>query len=242
MPSISPSTRTAPHKVNAAGALGIAVAVTLALYFVPFLQPLARPLLWLSTLAHELGHGVAAMLMGGHFDTLKFWSDGSGVASHSGNYSAFERAFVAAAGPLGPVVGAGAMFIAARHANWARGAMMVIAVLSIVILLVWVRTLFGIAFMLVFAGLSGLVAWRASPRIAQAICAFLAVQLSLATFSRADYLFMSQAHTGAGVMPSDTAQIAQALWLPYWLWGALIAVVSLAVLGLGLWSFTRALR
>jgi hypothetical protein len=36
-------------------------------------------------------------------------------------------------------------------------------------------------------------------------------------------------------MPSDVAQIAEALWLPYWFWGGLLAVVSVAVLVGGLW-------
>ncbi len=38
---------------------------------------------------------------------------------------------------------------------------------------------------------------------------------------------------------SDTAVIAQALWLPYWFWGAAIALLSFAVLACGLWAATR---
>jgi hypothetical protein len=36
--------------------------------------------------------------------------------------------------------------------------------------------------------------------------------------------------------------MAAALVLPYWIWGSLLALVSLAVLGLGLWSFARSGR
>ena len=33
---------------------------------------------------------------------------------------------------------------------------------------------------------------------------------------------------------SDTGQIAEALLLPYWFWGALVAATSFAVLAIGL--------
>ena len=43
--------------------------------------PLARPLVLLATLMHELGHGLAALMLGGSFAQLQLWADGSGVAS-----------------------------------------------------------------------------------------------------------------------------------------------------------------
>ena len=47
----------------------------------------------------------------------------------------------------------------------------------------------------------------------------------------------------AGVArPSDSAIIAQALWLPFWFWGALVAALSLALLVLGLWLVNRRSR
>ena len=109
-------------------------------------------------------------------------------------------------------------------------------------LALWVRNLFGVGLVWLLAAAFLLVAWKASTRVAQAMVCFLAIQLSLAAFSRADYLFTSDAVTGLGTMPSDTAQIAQALWLPYWFWGAAIALLSLAVLTLGMIAFARALR
>ncbi|HEY8141910.1 MAG TPA: M50 family metallopeptidase, partial [Kofleriaceae bacterium] len=58
----------------------VSVGVTLLLYLVPFLQVVGRPLIYISTLVHELGHGVGALLVGGDFFKLEMWSDGSGVA------------------------------------------------------------------------------------------------------------------------------------------------------------------
>src|SRR4051794_35164874 len=45
--------------------LQVSTAVTLALYMIPYGRFLARPLLLLSTLAHELGHGLTALVLGG---------------------------------------------------------------------------------------------------------------------------------------------------------------------------------
>ncbi len=75
--------------------------------------------------------------------------------------------------------------------------------------------------------------------MAQPLVAFLAVQLSLSAFSRADYLFTATAQTGAGTFPSDVAQMANSLLLPYWFWGATCGTFSILVLLAGLWLFLR---
>ena len=63
----------------------------------------------------------------------------------------------------------------------------------------------------------------------------MAVQLSLSVFSRADYLFTETA--GAG--PSDVAQMADALFLPYWFWGIVCGAISGLVLLSGIRTFSR---
>lgn len=223
-------------------ALVLAVALTLAFYFVPLLTPFARPLVLLSTLFHELGHGLAALVVGGSFDRFEMWADGSGVAQHHGVGSAWARALVAAAGPLGPPASAAALFVAARRDRAAHVALAVLAGTLVAIAAIWTRNAFGLAFVLAVGGLLGVLARYANAAVAQVTCAFLAVQLSLAAFSRSDYLFSATAETGGGTLPSDTSQMAQALVLPYWFWGGLLALISLAVLGLGLWSFARSGR
>jgi hypothetical protein len=45
-------------------------------------------------------------------------------------------------------------------------------------------------------------------------------------------MFSAQAIVNGVAMPSDSAVIAQALWLPYWFWGGVVAVFSLAVTAL----------
>lgn len=227
-------------------ALVAAVVLSLLLYLLPLWLPslrwLAWPLLLLSTLFHELGHGLAALLIGGGFEALRIYPDGSGVATTLSDGSRTMLAVIAAGGPLGPPLMAFVLFLAARRPGSARWALWLLVAALALALPLWLRNLFGIGFVLVLLVVLGGVAWRASAQVAQACTCFLAIQLSLAAFSRADYLFTADASTGLGVMPSDTMQIANALWLPYWVWGGVIALLSLGVLALGVTLFAAALR
>lgn len=227
-------------------ALLAAAALSLALFLLPLAVPslrwLAWPLLLLSTLFHELGHGAAALLAGGGFEALRIYPDGSGVATTLSDGSRGMVALIAAGGPLAPPLAALALFVAARRAGWSRAALWLLFVALALAVPLWVRNVFGIGFVLVLAALFGAIAWRASDRLAQASVCFLAIELCLSAFARADYLFMAEASTGLGRMPSDTAQIANALWLPHWVWGGAIALLSLGVLALGIVLFAGALR
>ena len=234
-------TSTLLHGRQASQALLVAALVTLALYWVPYLNLLSWPLLLLSTLVHELGHGITAMLLGGRFETMTMWPDGSGVAAHRGNFGALSRALISAGGLLGPPLAALALFLAGRRSRSAHIALGLFALFLVVVTVLWASGAFTVMFCVTLAIALGLLAWKASPALSQIVCVFLAVQMSLSAFSRSDYLFTATARTGAGLMPSDVGQIANALWLPYWLWGGLIAALSLALLALGAWRFARTL-
>src|SRR5262245_39083060 len=117
---------------RASAALIWAALLTLVLYFVPYVQLLAWPLLLLSTLIHELGHGLGALALGGHFDKLLLYADGSGVAYSYGSYGAAGHALVAAAGLIGPPLAAAGLFAAGRRDRAARVALGLFAALCAV--------------------------------------------------------------------------------------------------------------
>ncbi|RMH16773.1 MAG: M50 family peptidase [Acidobacteria bacterium] len=215
------------------------ILVTGLLYAVPYGHVLAYPLLLLSTVAHELGHGVAALLTGGSFQRLEMWPDGSGVALTAVSDSRLSQAVVAAGGLLGPAVLAALGFACGRTPRGARHALTAFAVLLTLALILVVRNPFGWLFVGTIALLCWLIARRASAELAQLGLIFLAVQLALSVFSRGDYLFTPVARTATGTMPSDVGQIAQALLLPYWFWGALCGLASAAVLAYGLRTYWR---
>src|SRR3954470_12267104 len=79
---------------RATRALVIAVVATVILYVIPYGHVLGYPLVLLSTIAHEMGHGIAGVLVGGHFQSFVVGADASGSASISGYDGRFARAFV----------------------------------------------------------------------------------------------------------------------------------------------------
>jgi len=208
------------------------VLVTLSLYYLPFGQVLAYPLLLISTVAHELGHGLTAMVLGQHFESFKMAADGSGVTAWSGHPGRLTTALVAAGGLLGPALVACLGFQAGRKPGSARWFVGLVGLGLLLAVLLVVRSWFAVAFVgalgLMLAGLAA----RARPSVVQFALIFLCVQLSLSVFSRSDYLFTQSAGTG----PSDVAVIASALFLPYWFWGLVCGAVSVAAVALGVTS------
>lgn len=223
-----------PNNHRATWAVMMATGLTVLLYVVPFLSPLAYPFILLSTLVHEMGHGIAAIVAGGYFHSFKMWADGSGVASISGNFGAFGRAFVAAAGLVGPALMAYLFFLVIKSDRRARIALASSGIVLILSILLVVRNLFGVGFVGLIAALCFYFSLGGGKRYSQTVAAFFASQLALSVFSRSDYLFTDMAMTSAGPMPSDVAQIADALFLPYWFWGACCGIFSVAVLIFGI--------
>jgi hypothetical protein len=219
----------------------LSIGVTLLLYLIPFGRWIAYPLVLLSTLAHELGHGVTGALVGGTFDRFVMHWDASGTAYWSGSPSVTsgDVALVGAGGLVGPAVVAAMLFVLARWERAAKPALGVIAGGLVVALLLVVRNAFGVAFVSVLAASSGVLAWKASRRAARMALVFGAVQLALSVFSRGDYLFTDTARGPYVNGPSDVAIMSKYAGMPYWFWGLVCGAFSIAVLVFGTWIFLR---
>ncbi|HEX7966570.1 MAG TPA: M50 family metallopeptidase, partial [Stellaceae bacterium] len=80
----------------------------------------------------------------------------------------------------------------------------------------------------------------ARPAHAQAVLVFLGVQLALSVYTGGGYLFTQYVTIqNDQYTPSDTQQMSQALFLPYWFWGMVCAAFSALVLLGGLWLYVR---
>jgi hypothetical protein len=218
--------------------LAVSVAVTALLYVVPYGRTLAWPLVLVSTLAHELAHGLAALVLGGRFESLQIHADASGVALWSGGLGRLATASVAAAGLLGPAVAAFLLLAVGRRERGARTLLIVLGVALCIVALVLVRSAFGFSFTLLLGAALLFIGVR-FPRAAQPAIILLAVQLALSVFSRGDYLFTPMVLTAYGPMPSDVGVMAAALVLPFWFWGAVCGALSVALLAAGVRVFFR---
>jgi hypothetical protein len=218
--------------------LVVSALLTGALYAIPEARVLSYPLVLLSTLAHELGHGLTAVLVGGEFSSFELFTDASGVAL-TGTYGRLQEAAVLAGGLIGPSIAAVLLFVMGKTPRRARTCLAVLATLLAVTLILVVRNLFGWFFISGLAAFCALVAWRGPALLSQLVIVFAGTQLALSVYSRGDYLFTPTATTSAGDLPSDVAQLSAALLLPYWFWGALCGAISLAVLLFGVKYYWR---
>lgn len=219
----------------------VSALITVLLWQMPFGGLALYPFTILATWFHEMGHGLTAMLLGGHFEKLLIFPNGSGVAYHT-SVGRLGDALVSAGGLLGPPI-AGAFFIlSGRSPKTSRLVLTLLGGMLLLSTLIWIRSGFGWVLMPLL-GLALLVASRKGPDWLQPMTVqFLGVQACISTYHQLDYLFMNQAVIGGQVMTSDTGQIAAALLLPYWIWGGLIAAFSFVLLAGSLWAVGRAER
>ena len=200
------------------------------------------PLTLLATFAHEMGHGLAALMVGADFDRLFLHADGSGLAEWRGEVGRLARAAVAAGGLLGPSVAGVALLLLAGSTRRSRLLLWAFAAGLAFCVAMWVRNPFGIAFLLATAAALAAAGRWLGDSGAAFLLHLLAALLCLSWFRDLDYMFSAQVVIAGVARPSDSAVIAQALWLPFWFWGALVAALSLALLLSGLWIVGRRSR
>ena len=218
------------------GLLLLLIGLSLWLQRQPQLTLISYPLLLISTVPHEVGHGVAALLCGEQFISLEMHPDASGQAMHTVSSGRLCQAFIAAAGLLGPAIAAAFGFFMAPRKGGARLGLLTVGAGCLILVATVVKGLFANCFIGGLGVLLVLAAALAPPRACQLLLVFLSVQLSLSVFSRSDYLFTRTAGSG----PSDVEHIAQNLFLPYWFWGGLCGIFSLVVLIIGVWDYLSA--
>lgn len=199
------------------------------------------PFTILATWFHEMGHGIAAMLTGSHFDRLEIYADGSGVARSLRPVDGFvlTDALIAASGPLGPAIAGALLIVSSRSAKATRTALTVLGAALILSTAIWVRSLVGWAVLPALGLAILLIAHRLSPQRQQFAIQFLGVQACISVWKQFGYLFSAGGLVGGQMQRSDTGAIADALLLPYWFWGASISAAILALLW---WSFRVAFR
>lgn len=212
----------------------LATAAVVVIWQVPYGHQVLYPLSLLATYAHEMGHGLAALLTGAEFEQMVLHADGSGMAVWRGNPGRLATAFIAAGGLVGPTLAGVGLLLVSSTPRYARLILAALSALLLVSMALWSRNVFGVAFLIALAASLGLAAKALPDTAAAFLLHLIAATLCLSWFNHLGYMFSSQAIVNGVAMPSDSAVIAQALWLPYWFWGGVIAVFALAVTALGI--------
>ena len=211
----------------------LAALATVLIWQLPWGGQILYPFTLLATYAHEMGHGLTALLVGAEFEKLMLYPNGAGVAYWRGNVGRIGRALISAGGLVGPSIAGALLLVISKKASRAPAILRALALFMGASAIIWARSLFSIVFILIVAA----AFWFCSKGKGKGplfVAQFVAVQLCLAVFSDIDYMFSEGALVDGRRQLSDVAHIEEALFLPYWIWGAVVALVSFTVLGLGL--------
>jgi len=176
------------------------------------------------TLAHEVGHALAAIVAEGRVRRIRVELDTSGVTEWSGTSvrRRIPRGFVAWWGYPAPGTGAVLLGVAVRTGHEVVG-LGVLAVAAVVVLAVWVRSAWGAALTVVLGAAAAVGAAGGDPAaasVAVGIAALLGVGGVRAAAAAAP-----RTRRGDG---SDQATLAQVLWLPVGVWSATMVVTAVA--------------
>ncbi len=215
-------------RIRLFGLIGAAI-VTIAVWQVPGGNYILYPFTILATWFHEMTHGLMALLLGGKFEKLIIFPNGSGIAYYSGPLflEPISSVLVASAGPMGPPLAGAGLIMASRNP---KASSMILKFLGIFLLfsaLVWVRSIFGFVAILVMGAIVLGISFMRSQEMRNFAVQFLGVQACVATYFQIDYLF---SYSAGPLGISETGRIQQILFLPYWFWGALMAAGSIFIL------------
>ena len=207
----------------------VAAAISLVVPRLPYGRQVLYPFSLLGTWVHEMGHGLTAILVGGSFERLVLFQNLGGTAYSTG-VGTFGRALVAAGGLLGPALAGGLIIVLGSRETTARWVLAGLTVMLALSLVLFVRNVFGWVALAVIAAILGGLAFYGPEVVRVFVAQLIGIQFCVASWGTLDYMFTKNFVRDGQVLDSDTQEIAEVLLLPYWFWGGLIAVTSLAIM------------
>ena len=215
-----------------ATALLVAAAISIALWFIPYVAVLNYPFRIFVTFIHEGGHALAALLTGNSVESLSVAMNASGE-TYTTQGGLFSQVLVSSAGYLGSMAFGALLLVLIRRAIAAR-----IVLLGSAVLIFGLTIIYGLIKPIAWGAFSGIpftllagallsvglvaIARFASPRVASFFVSFFAVQcvlnalLDLKTVFFLSAPFAPSVHTDAMNMASATG-IPAIFWTIIWI-------------------------
>lgn len=214
----------------------LAVVAIVALLNVPYGSYVLYPFELFSTWVHEMGHGMAALAVGGKIEWLKIFPDGSGLASTYREDTRINNAVIGSAGYLGTSVFGALLLTLRRFRRIGRLGTLAIGGMMVLSTVLWIRNGFGalviplLGAALIFAGL------KLKDEASSFLFSLLAATCSLNALTSIKVLFGGSSFQvgGESVSHTDATSVAEQLLLPSWFWAGSWMLISVALLILGL--------
>lgn len=206
-----------------------AVALSAVLPRIPHGRKILYPFSLLGVWAHEMGHAILAVITPSDFRSLELYKGLGGVVYHAGA-GRISGAIISAGGLLGPAFFGALIIIFSARPKTSRYVLPVISVMVALSVIFFIRNGFGMAAMSAIAVVLIPIAFKAPTIIRVFVAQLIGIQFCLASWGSWDYLFTGEIEIDGRPANSDTGAIEEALFLPYWFWGALIAFLSAVIL------------
>lgn len=199
----------------------------------PFFDVVQYPFRLLGTWFHEMGHGIASLLLGGKFVYLEIYKNGGGVAytDVSNSYLPYRlaRAITAAGGLIGTTIGGTICIVVSKYNITAVYVLRVLFFLMVLSLFLWIRSFWGVFLLSVFAiAIAGILKFT-NKSFQKSTLLFLGLQAILSSYYESGYVFTKQFERFGQINYSDTEIIAQNTFGPYWFWGILITMLNVCI-------------
>lgn len=147
------------------------------------------PFMIFSTWVHEMGHGMAAILMGGNISKLQIFKDGSGLAYTSGVGNVFGRGIVASAGYVGTSLMGCFMLLFRRTTLGPTIGTIGIGTCLVLSCAFWVRNTWGLVTLLGEGFALVILGWKLPAHFLDNLYSFLAATCCLNAFESIQNLF-----------------------------------------------------
>jgi hypothetical protein len=204
----------------------LAAVLAALLVWAPGAWPIARHVV---TIAHEAAHGLVALLSGRKLHGIQLHSDTSGLTVSAGRPTGPGMIMTTAAGYVGPaLLGLAAAALLTHHR--AVGLLWALLIL-LTLLLIQVRSWFGLWSILVSAAVVFAVSWWFQPQVQSAFAYSLTWFLLLA--APRPVLELQTLRRRTGGTSSDADQLARLTRVPAIVWVGFFLAVTVGALVLG---------
>ncbi|MDQ4077617.1 MAG: M50 family metallopeptidase [Chloroflexota bacterium] len=196
-------------------------------------SPLLLPLKLFVVLLHEISHGLAALLTGGQVEQLVLTRDEGGLAFTRGG----NRFLILSAGYLGSALwGVVFMWLAWATPSIRRTALRLTAIALAIVALLYVRNLFGLAYVVTAALVLLALGRHGSARLQMAVlwligsfsCLYAVIDIGsdiLLGGPLAGIPFLG----GGAAASNDAELLARITFIPAFLWGLLWSAIAIAL-------------
>jgi len=183
------------------------------------------PLILVTTLLHECGHALAAILTGGKVKQIKVSRTGGGIATTQGG----NRFIIYNTGYLGSII-LGFLIFWLTYTRFGEYTLTILGTLLLFIILFWVRDIFTFFFSASIAIVLMVGGAIAQGGIEKFITRFLGVCCVLYSFLDMSYYIKNIKQVDFLIQGDDARALSQVTHIPAFVWRAVWWVISLGVL------------